>query len=110
MLEIVLNKISKNYGNKKILKNINFEIKTNEKVALIGQNGCGKTTIFKLILKEETPTSGNVFINKDSKINITISNGKKINSNIVIIVFLLIISVITSLMINFEDIFLHFCI
>ena len=46
MLEIVLNKISKNYGNKKILKNINFEIKTNEKVALIGQNGCGKTTIF----------------------------------------------------------------
>ena len=68
MLEIVLNKISKNYGNKKILKNINFEIKTNEKVALIGQNGCGKTTIFKLILKEETPTSGNVFINKDSKI------------------------------------------
>ena len=68
MLEIVLNKISKNYGNKKILKNINFEIKTNEKVALIGQNGCGKTTIFRLILKEETPTSGNVFINKDSKI------------------------------------------
>ena len=68
MLEIVLNKISKDYGNKKILKNINFEIKTNEKVALIGQNGCGKTTIFRLILKEEAPTSGNVFINKDSKI------------------------------------------
>ena len=29
MLEIVLNKISKNYGNKKILKNINFKKKTN---------------------------------------------------------------------------------
>jgi len=45
-------------------------------------------------------------INKESKINITISNGKKINSNIVIIVFLSIISVITSLMINFVSGFL----
>lgn len=45
-------------------------------------------------------------INKESKINITISNGKKINSNIVIIIFLSIISVITSLMINFVSGFL----
>ena len=45
-------------------------------------------------------------INKESKINITISKGKKINSNIVIIVFLSIISVITSLMINFVSGFL----
>lgn len=68
MLEIVLNKVSKNYGNKIVLKNINFEIKTKERVALIGQNGCGKTTIFKMILKEEKPTTGDIFINKNSKI------------------------------------------
>ena len=68
MLEIVLNKVSKNYGNKIVLKNINFEVKTKERVALIGQNGCGKTTIFKMILKEEKPTTGDIFINKNSKI------------------------------------------
>ena len=70
MLEIVLNKISKNYGNKKILKNINFEIKTNEKVALIGQNGCGKTTLFKLITKIENPDSGTITIRKGAKIGL----------------------------------------
>ena len=64
MLEIVLNKVSKNYGNKIVLKNINFEIKTKERVALIGQNGCGKTTIFKMILNEEKPTTGDIFIKK----------------------------------------------
>ena len=70
MLEIVLNNVSKNYGNKRILKNINFEVKTNEKVALIGPNGCGKTTILKLIGKEENPTTGEVFIRKDARVSI----------------------------------------
>lgn len=70
MLEIVLNKLTKSYGTKKVLNNINVEIKTNERVALIGQNGCGKTTILKMISKEELPTSGDVFIRKDAKIGI----------------------------------------
>ena len=42
MIELGINKVSKQFGNKKVLKDISFEIKTNEKVALIGQNGCGK--------------------------------------------------------------------
>ena len=70
MLEIVCNKLEKSFGNKKVLKNINFEIKTNEKVALIGQNGCGKTTLLKLIAKEDVPTSGDIFIKKDSSIGL----------------------------------------
>ena len=70
MLEIVLNNVSKNYGNKQILRKVNFEIKTNEKVALIGPNGCGKTTILRMISKIENPTSGEVFTRKDAKIEI----------------------------------------
>ena len=70
MLEIVLNKLSKSFGNKQLLKNINFEIKTNERVALIGQNGCGKTTILKMIAKEDNPTSGDIFIRKDARVGI----------------------------------------
>lgn len=70
MLEIVLNKLKKNFGNKEVLKEISFEIKTGEHVAIIGQNGCGKSTILKLISKEETPNSGDVFIRKDATIGI----------------------------------------
>ena len=68
MLEIVLNNINKSFGSKQVLKNINFEIKTNERVALIGPNGCGKTTILKMINKEDNPTSGDVFIRKGAKV------------------------------------------
>lgn len=68
MIEIGFNKVEKNFGNKQVLKNINFEVKTNEKVAIIGANGSGKSTILKLISKEEVPTSGNVFIRKDASI------------------------------------------
>ena len=68
MLEIVLNKISKNYGNKKVIKNVNLEIKTKDRVALSGPNGCGKTTILKMIMKEEIPTKGEVYISKNRKI------------------------------------------
>ena len=70
MLEIVLNKVSKNFGNKNLLKNVSFEIKTNERVALIGQNGCGKTTILKMIAKEENVSDGDIFIRKDAKVGI----------------------------------------
>ena len=68
MLEIVLNNINKSFGSKQVLKNINFEIKTNERVALIGPNGCGKTTILKMINKEDNPTSGDIFIRKGAKV------------------------------------------
>lgn len=70
MLEIVLNKVSKNFGNKNLLKNVSFEIKTNERVALIGQNGCGKTTILKMSAKEENVSNGDIFIRKDAKVGI----------------------------------------
>ena len=70
MLEISLNNVTKSYGNKKILKNINFEVKTNERVAIIGQNGSGKTTILNMINKEDTQTSGDIYIRKGSKIEL----------------------------------------
>ena len=67
MIELNLNKIVKNYGFKKILNEFNLELKTNEKVALIGPNGSGKTTIFKIIIGEEDIDSGTVSIRKGSK-------------------------------------------
>ena len=68
MIEITLSNVDKNFGFKKIFDSFDLEIKTGEKVGLIGPNGCGKSTLFKLITKEEVPSSGIVTTRKGSKI------------------------------------------
>ena len=55
--------LKKNYGNKEAVKNVNFEIKENEIIGLLGPNGCGKTTTIGMILGLLKPTSGQVLIN-----------------------------------------------
>ena len=62
MIEININHIVKNYGFKNILDDLQLEINTGERVAFIGPNGCGKTTLFKLIAGEETPDAGSIFL------------------------------------------------
>ena len=68
MIEININKLEKNYGFNKLLKDFNLEVKINEIVALVGSNGCGKSTILNIISGIETPTSGTVAIRKEAKI------------------------------------------
>lgn len=68
MIEISLNKINKSYGFNNVLNNLSFDIKTNERVALIGSNGCGKTTTLRIIMGLESYDSGNISIRKESKI------------------------------------------
>ena len=55
--------LKKHYGNKEAVKNINFEIRENEIIGLLGPNGCGKTTTIGMILGLLKPTSGQVLIN-----------------------------------------------
>ncbi len=56
-------------GNDFVLKNVSFEIKPDEIVGIIGQNGCGKTTIIKLLCGLYEVNSGEIFID-----NILINN------------------------------------
>ena len=55
--------LKKSYGNKEAVKNINFEIKENEIIGLLGPNGSGKTTTIGMILGLLKPSSGEVIIN-----------------------------------------------
>ena len=55
--------VNKNYGNKKILKNINLTIEKGKIVGLLGKNGTGKSTLIKLINDLLTPTSGKILVN-----------------------------------------------
>ncbi len=70
MLEINISKVIKNYGFKNILNEFDLEVTTGEKIGLIGQNGCGKTTLFKLITKEENIDGGNISIRKGANVRL----------------------------------------
>ena len=60
--------ISKSFGIKDVLKDVQFHIEEREKVALVGINGAGKSTLLKIIMGEETPDSGQVILGKDKTI------------------------------------------
>ena len=61
--------ISKIYTNDVVLKNINWEIRKGEKIGLVGSNGAGKSTQFKILIGEEDQTSGLVIKEGNPKIS-----------------------------------------
>jgi len=60
--------VSKIYSTDVVLKNINWEIKKGEKVGLVGSNGAGKSTQFKILIGEEDQTSGTIIKEGNPKI------------------------------------------
>lgn len=54
----------KSYGPKKVLENIDFDLERNEKIAFVGQNGQGKSTLAKLIAGNIEPSSGKIEVNE----------------------------------------------
>ncbi|MBB5218613.1 lipopolysaccharide export system ATP-binding protein [Treponema rectale] len=53
----------KSFGRKKVVRGIDFSMKTGEVVGLLGPNGAGKTTSFYMIVGFYKPTSGDIFLN-----------------------------------------------
>ena len=68
MIEVTLNGAKKSFGFKNVLDDFDLEATTGERIALIGPNGCGKTTIFKIIVGEEKLDSGIVTTRKGATI------------------------------------------
>jgi len=60
---IEFNNVSKWYGQRQVLADINLNIAAGEKVALVGESGAGKTTLLNLLLGFEAPTEGQVLLN-----------------------------------------------
>ena len=56
--------VSKAYNGSLILDNVSFKIEPGEFVSLVGRSGVGKTTLLKMLIKEETPTKGRIFFNE----------------------------------------------
>lgn len=68
MIELSLQNLSKYYGANKVFENISFELHTKARVGLIGRNGTGKTTIFKIIAGIEEYNEGNLSLRKGSTV------------------------------------------
>jgi ABC-type multidrug transport system ATPase subunit len=61
---IELRNVSKNFGSKTVLENINLEIKKGEIHALLGTNGAGKSTLIKILAGLLLPDSGKTIYGK----------------------------------------------
>jgi len=64
-----LENVVKGYGERKLLKGVTFGMKRGDRVGVIGPNGCGKTTLIRMIMGEEEPDSGRVVVGKKTKIS-----------------------------------------
>src|SRR5882757_2299902 len=61
---ISLTRISKQYGRQILFVDASFQLNPGEKVGLVGPNGSGKTTVFRMIAGEEAPDAGELSIPK----------------------------------------------
>lgn len=80
MIVLSCKDICKSYGIRDILKNITFSINEGDKVGIIGPNGEGKSTLFKIISKELSQDSGEVFIDKNKNLGY-LSQNLSLDSN-----------------------------
>jgi len=64
---IIARDLSKSFGDVELLNHANLMIRYGERVALLGKNGCGKSTFLKMLLEEETANSGEVLLGANVK-------------------------------------------
>lgn len=65
---INISELCKSYLEKPILKNVSFHVEDREKCAIVGINGCGKTTLLRCIVGEEEPDSGIIALSKGKRL------------------------------------------
>jgi ATP-binding cassette subfamily F protein 3 len=63
-----LHRISRSFAGVEVFSGVSLQIKSGEKIALVGRNGVGKTTLFRILLGELTPDQGEVSRTKGIKI------------------------------------------
>jgi ATP-binding cassette subfamily F protein 3 len=60
--------VYKSYGTQDVLRGFSLQINANEKVGLVGRNGAGKSTVFRLLSGEESPDAGDVVRSREVKL------------------------------------------
>ncbi len=70
MAEITVSQLNKYYGENHVLRDLTFEIFKGERVGIVGPNGCGKTTLFKILADMLPYDSGQVFIDPSHRVGL----------------------------------------
>jgi len=65
---IKINQLSKSYFSRELFTDVSFQINAGDRLGLVGRNGHGKSTLFKLILGQEEPDSGEIIIPRNYRI------------------------------------------
>ena len=65
---IKINQLSKSYFARELFADVSFQMNAGERLGLVGRNGHGKTTLFRLILGQEEPDSGEITIPRNYRI------------------------------------------
>src|SRR5690625_4555680 len=68
MIFMQLSNIIKSFAGIPVLKNINLEVKSNDRIAIVGRNGAGKSTLLKIMSREIDYDAGNIYQVKDVQI------------------------------------------
>ena len=63
---IIGTNLVKTFTGDPVFENIDFKVGNNRKIALVGKNGCGKSTLFKVIIGELTPEAGDLIIENET--------------------------------------------
>ena len=68
MALLSLSNISKSFGAEQLFKDISFNIESNHRIGLVGVNGCGKTTLFKIMQGSMDYDDGEIYKSKETNI------------------------------------------
>lgn len=69
-MNIKLKNISKSFNGEKVLSKFSLEIKDNDKIAIVGKSGIGKSTLLNIILKYLSPDSGSITFSETPKYSV----------------------------------------
>lgn len=68
MILISVQELQKSFGVHEVLRSVTFSLQKGEKMGLVGVNGCGKTTLMRMIAGEMQPDGGSIHRNKDLRV------------------------------------------
>ena len=68
MIVVGVNGFEKSFGADELFSDVSFSVESGDKIGLVGPNGCGKSTLFRLLVGEEPADGGQVHLGKDVKI------------------------------------------
>ena len=65
---MVIDHLSKSFGDRTLFSDINLEVTGGERIALLGDNGTGKSTFLKIVMEKESPDSGSIYLGPSIRI------------------------------------------